>query len=77
MQVSKWGNSLAVRLPTAVVEALALKEGDQIEIRIAEDRVFEVRRDNRKQLALARLRKLRRPLPAGFIFDREETNARS
>ena len=58
VQVSKWGNSLAVRLPTAVVEALALKEGDQIEIRIAEDRVFEVRRDNRKQLALARLRKL-------------------
>ena len=27
MQVSKWGNSLAVRLPAAVVEALALKEG--------------------------------------------------
>ena len=39
MQVSKWGNSLAVRLPSEVVEALKLKEGDQIEIRIAtEDR---------------------------------------
>ena len=34
MQVSKWGNSLAVRLPAAVVDALELKEGDQIEIRI-------------------------------------------
>ncbi|PYU56166.1 MAG: hypothetical protein DMG55_25150 [Acidobacteria bacterium] len=33
MRVSKWGNSLAVRLPTAVVDALDLKEGDQIEIR--------------------------------------------
>jgi antitoxin MazE len=76
MQVSKWGNSLAVRLPTAVVDALTLKEGDQIEIRIAEDRVFEVRRDQSKQHALARLRKLRRPLPPGFIFDREESNAR-
>ena len=32
MQVSKWGNSLAVRLPAAVVEAQGLKEGDQIEI---------------------------------------------
>ena len=30
MQVSKWGNSLAVRLPAAVVEALELKDGDQI-----------------------------------------------
>jgi antitoxin MazE len=76
MQVSKWGNSLAVRLPTAVVEALALKEGDDIEIRIVRDRVFEVGRDQKKQRALARLRKLRRSLPAGFVFDREEANAR-
>src|SRR3982751_325528 len=45
MQVAKWGNSLAVRLPTAVVEALDLKEGDQIEIRIAGEREFEVTRE--------------------------------
>lgn len=30
MQVSKWGNSLAVRPPASVVEALDLKEGDEI-----------------------------------------------
>lgn len=76
MQVSKWGNSLAVRLPSAVVEALGLKEGDQIEIRIVDRRVFEVGRDKSRQRALARLRKLRRPLPAGFVFDREDTHAR-
>jgi antitoxin MazE len=76
IQVSKWGNSLAVRLPSAVVDALRLKEGDQIEIRIVGTRVFEVRRDQRSQRALARLRKLRRPLPAGFVFDREDANAR-
>ena len=76
MQVSKWGNSLAVRLPAAVVDALGLKEGDQIEIRIVDKRVFEVRRDKSRERALALLRKLRRPLPAGFVFDREETNAR-
>jgi antitoxin MazE len=76
MQVSKWGNSLAVRLPAAVVDALDLKEGDQIEIRIAGDRVFEVGRDQTKRHALARLRKLRRPLPPGFVFDREEANVR-
>jgi antitoxin MazE len=76
MQVSKWGNSLAVRLPSDVVSALNLKEGDQIEIRIADDRVFVVRRDQSKSRALARLRKLRRPLPPGFVFDREEANAR-
>jgi antitoxin MazE len=76
MQVSKWGNSLAVRLPTAVVEALELKEGDQIEIRIAGARTFELSRDQSKSRALERLRKLRRPLPPGFVFDREEVNAR-
>jgi len=76
VQVSKWGNSLAVRLPSAVVDALNLKEGDQIEIRIAGDRAFEVRRDQSKNRALARLRRLRRPLPPGFVFDREEASAR-
>ena len=76
MQVSKWGNSLAVRLPASVVNALGLKEGDQIEIRIADEREFEVRRDPARQRTLARLRRLRRPLPPGFIFDRDEANAR-
>lgn len=76
MQVSKWGNSLAVRLPSAVVDALGLKEGDQIEIRIAGARSFEVGRDESRKRAMERLRKLRRPLPPGFIFDREEINAR-
>ena len=76
MQVAKWGNSLAVRLPAAVVEALDLREGDQIEIRIVGKREFEVTRDRTKEKALARLRKLRRPLPAGFTFSREEANER-
>ncbi|MGE0394832.1 MAG: AbrB/MazE/SpoVT family DNA-binding domain-containing protein [Vicinamibacterales bacterium] len=76
MQVAKWGNSLAVRLPSAVVEALELKEGDQIEIRIAGERAFEVARDQSAQKALDRLRRLRRPLPPGFTFSRDEANER-
>ena len=76
MQVSRWGNSLAVRLPQAVVEALKLKEGDQIEITVAGARRFEVSRDRRREEALQRLRALRRPLPPGFRFDRGEANER-
>jgi antitoxin MazE len=76
MQVSKWGNSLAVRLPAAVVEALELKEGDQIEVKIAGPREFEIRRDRSREEAIERLRKLRRPLPSGFTFDRSEANGR-
>ncbi len=71
MRVSKWGNSLAIRLPAAVVEALELKEGDDIEIQIAGEKAFELSRD-RRQRALERLRKLQRPLPAGFVFDRND-----
>jgi antitoxin MazE len=72
MQVSKWGNSLAIRLPAAVVEALALKEGDDIEVRVAGERAFEVARDQSRRRALENLRKLQRPLPAGFVFDRDD-----
>jgi antitoxin MazE len=72
MQVAKWGNSLAVRLPRAVVEALKLKEGDEIEITVAGARRFEIARDKRREEALKRLRALRRPLPPGFRFDRDE-----
>lgn len=76
MKVAKWGNALAVRLPAAVVDALALKEGDQIEIRIAGDRQFEVTRDRSRLRAIERLRRLRRALPPGFTFDREEVHER-
>ena len=76
MQVSKWGNSLAVRLPAALVEALELKNGDQIEVRVAGSREFEVARDLRRERAIERLRRLRRPLPAGFTFDRNDAHER-
>jgi antitoxin MazE len=76
MQVSKWGNSLAVRLPAAVVDALELKDGDQIEVRIAGSREFEISRDRSREAAIERLRGLRRPLPSGFTFDRVAANER-
>ncbi len=76
MQVAKWGNSLAVRLPVAVVEALELKEGDEIEIRVADARDFAVTRKPSRDDLLKRLRAFRGRLPPDFIFDRDEANAR-
>ena len=76
MQVAKWGNSLAVRLPAAVVEALTLAEGDEIEIQVAGARVFEIKRRPQPHELLAQLRKFRGRLPAGFKFDRLEANER-
>jgi antitoxin MazE len=76
MQVAKWGNSLAVRLPAAVVDALRLKEGDEIEIHVAGAREFGIVRKPGRQDLLNRLRAYRGRLPRDFKFNREEANAR-
>ena len=77
MLVAKWGNSLAIRLPAAVVEALRLKEGDQIEIEVAGMRRFEIKKRPEARELLAQLRKFRGRLPADFKFDRLAANERS
>ena len=41
---------------------------------MAGERAFEVARDRTREKALARLRRLRRPLPAGFSFGRDDAN---
>lgn len=76
MQVSKWGNSLAIRLPASVCEVLQLQEGDDVEVLVAGERTFELRKKPGREELLARVRKLRGKLPADFKFDREDANAR-
>jgi antitoxin MazE len=76
MQVSKWGNSLAIRLPAVVVEALGLKEGEEVEIHVAGAHSLGVARKPANRELLARLRKYRGRLPADFRFDRLEANER-
>ena len=76
MQVGKWGNSLAVRLPASVVELLGLKEGDEIEIEVAGERHLRVGRDRKREEALERIKALSWPLPPGFKFDRDEAHER-
>jgi antitoxin MazE len=76
LQVAKWGNSLAIRLPASVVEALQLKAGDEVEVHVAGERAFDVDRDRSRERALARIRAFRKSLPADWKFDREEANAR-
>jgi len=76
MQVARWGNSLAVRLPASVVEALGLKPGDEIEIQVAGSLAFEVGKRPSPRELLATLRKYRGRLPADFRFDRLEAHER-
>lgn len=76
MQVAKWGNSLALRLPAAVVKALKLKEGDEVEVHVAHMRDFGIARKPGRDELMKRLRAFRGRLPADFKFSREEANAR-
>jgi antitoxin MazE len=76
MRVARWGNSLAVRLPQGVVEALGLKEGDSIDVHVAGRRAFEIEKSTAPRELLSRLRKFRGRLPAGFRFDRLDANER-
>ena len=76
MQIAKWGSSLAVRLPAAVVEALSLKEGDDIEIELADAHTFGIRKKPGARELLARLRQYRGRLPADFKFDRADAHER-
>ena len=70
MQVAKWGNSLAVRLPATVVEALHLKPGDNSDIHVRGDRSFAIEKAPGARDLLARIRKYRGRLPSDFKFDR-------
>jgi antitoxin MazE len=76
MKVCKWGNSLAIRLPASIVALLELKEGDEIDIRVAGTRELEPSRQADREELLRRLREFRGSLPPDFKFDREEANAR-
>jgi antitoxin MazE len=59
-----------------VVEALELKEGDEIEIHVADARQLGIARRPGRDELLKRLRTFRGRLPDDFKFDRDEVNAR-
>ena len=73
------GDSLAIRLPADIVEALGLKEGDEVELRIAGLRTRRDRaRDRRRatRAALARIKESRWKFSPGWQFDRDDANSR-
>ncbi len=77
MKVAKWGNSLAIRIPADVAQALGIKEGDDISLRRLTEAEYGVIVDeNMRKAAIERIRKFAKPLPPDYKFDREEANAR-
>jgi antitoxin MazE len=76
MQVSKWGDSLAVRLPKTLIEKMGLRAGDELNIVDVAERTLIVQKEDRRKAALERLGSLNWKLPPDFKFDRDEANER-
>jgi antitoxin MazE len=76
MKVSKWGNSLAIRLPAEVVERLGLKEGDELVETpgFGEEKQVLIKRKPTREEMWARLEEIRKTVkwPEDYKFDREE-----
>jgi antitoxin MazE len=80
MKVSKWGNSLAIRLPAELVAKLGLKEGDELveQPGFSEEKQVMLTRKKTLEEMWARVDEIRKTVkrPKGYKFDRDEANSR-
>ena len=78
LQVAKWGNSLAMRLPADVVRRFGLREGDSVDAQLTIDGALTIRPAewNRRAFA-AELDVARAALPVGAsVIDELRQSAR-
>ena len=78
LQIAKWGNSLALRLPAEYVRSIGVKEGDQVEASITADGGISIRpvKWDRKSFA-GELAKSRGAMPMGpSVMDELRQGAR-
>jgi len=79
MQVGKWGNSLAVRLPKTLTDRFGITEGDEIDTSGIEAVLTEVAEADgvaRRLAAIARIREANIVLPADWKLDRNDPDMR-
>ncbi len=76
VQVSKWGNSLVVRLPKALVDELHLAPGDELSVIAASKTEIVVEKRDRRADFLNAMNQFRWPAPEDYKFDRDEANER-
>ncbi|MGA3071031.1 MAG: AbrB/MazE/SpoVT family DNA-binding domain-containing protein [Terracidiphilus sp.] len=72
MKFAKWGNSVAIRIPANVVAKLGISPDEEAQIKVTGEHSFEITRDRKRLEAIETIRKLARPLPPGYKFNRDE-----
>jgi antitoxin MazE len=76
MKVSKWGGSLAVRLPKELVEKLNIAVGDDITLTQVGESAFKISKRKSIEEFRQAMSKFNWEVPLGYKFDREEANER-
>jgi antitoxin MazE len=79
MQIGRWGNSLAVRLPKSLADRFRLNEGDEFDSAALEAALETLHADEMRKsrrLAIEEIAQTGWSLPENWQFDREEANAR-
>ena len=74
MQVEEWGDSLAVRLPKALVETLGLEAGDEVELTPLPGGAIGIAKRDPGAEFLKAMEQFRFPVPEGYKFDRVKAN---
>jgi antitoxin MazE len=72
VKFAKWGNSIAIRVPADVVAKLGISPDQEAQIKVTGEYSFEVIRDRSREEAIEAIRRLARPLPPGYKFNRDE-----
>ena len=57
IQISKWGNSLALRIPAAIIKEIQLKDGDRVEATLSSDGSLVIRPQKLDRKALSKMAK--------------------
>jgi antitoxin MazE len=66
LQIAKWGNSLAVRIPASYVRSIGIKEGDQVQVSLSIDGAMTIRAAKWSRKSFAdELAKVRDTMPMG------------
>ncbi|MBO9193254.1 AbrB family transcriptional regulator [Rhizobium sp. 16-449-1b] len=76
MRIVKFEDGLGVCIPQAIVDALGLKEGDDIVVRVGKDRNLEVATADARSKAFERIKAFKLQLPPDWTFDRDGANSR-
>jgi antitoxin MazE len=75
MKLTKTSAGYMVEVPDSIVRSLGLHEGDDVQLVRSNIVTLAVTKDQRTR-ALEDIKRLARPLPPGYTFDRGDANTR-